>query len=224
MKLLISGICLFYIISSITGCDNACVEPFSTRYVFEIPVSLTPAQDTFQIGDTITIESVFSDQVLERNLQQRFPLINWKFYPGTTIDKIDSNPAAKDALFLFDLLLSEAADYKLHQFSDNSTKIYGQYQYDNNTYFLKFGLIPRVPGLYLLSQVSSLYPINEWQDFPGKCKNTSSEAFVSMNNGTSTNNIHYLSLSPDPYYNDWILIKPEQRFHRGGGYCFVVVE
>ena len=204
------------------GCGEKCIDNASTGYLFELPVSLTPAQDTFRVGDTITIESVFSDQVLERNLQQRFPLIDWKFYPGTFIYKIDHNPA-KDGLPFFEVLLAEAPNYHLRQYSGGTSGLSGQYEYREGKYFLKFKLIPHTAGIYFMEQGSALYPLNEWQDFPGRCKNSSSEAFVNMNNGAD-NNIDYLALSPDPHYNDWILIKPEDRFHKFGGYCFVVVE
>jgi len=211
-----------FLVLPLHGCDGNCVDTSNNRYVFDLPVSLTPAQDTFQVGDTITIESVFSDQVLERNLQQRLPLIDWKFYPGTSIYKIDHNPA-KDGLPFFEALLEEAPYYQLQQYSDETSGLSGQYEYREGKYFLKFKLIPHAAGIYFIEQSSALNPLNEWQEFPGRCKKTSSEAFANMNNGAD-NNIHYLSLSPDPHYNNWILQKPELRFHKFGGYCFVVVE
>ncbi|MDZ4678986.1 MAG: hypothetical protein SGI94_01005 [Saprospiraceae bacterium] len=204
------------------GCGKNCIEPYSTQYIFELPVSLIPAQDTFHVGDTITIESVFSDQVLERNLQRRLPLLDWKFHPSTSIYKIDHNPA-KDGLPFFDVLLAEAPNYQLLQYSAGTYGLSGQYEYREGKYFLKFKLIPQTSGVYFMEQSSSLTLLNEWQEFPGRCKKTSSDAFANMNEDAD-NNIHYLSLSPDPHYNTWILIKPELRFHKFGGYCFVVVE
>ena len=44
-----------------------------------------------------------------------------------------------------------------------------------------------------------------------------------MNDGAE-NNIHMLLDSPDPRYRDWIMQKPEKRFHQFGGYCFYVKE
>lgn len=204
------------------GCGEKCIDNASTEYLFELPISLTPAQDTFQVGDTITIESVFSDQVLEKNLQQRFSLIDWKFYPRTNISKIDHNPA-EDGLPFFEVLLAEAPNYHLRQYSGGTSGLSGQYEYREGKYFLRFKLIPQMPGLFCMENGSALYPQNEWQDFPGRCKNSSSNAFVNMNNGAD-NNIHYLSLSPDPHYNAWILSSPDDTFHKFGGYCFVVVE
>lgn len=218
MKIYFSLTCVFLAI----GCDENCIEPYSTRYVFDLPVSLTPARDTFRVGDTITVESVFSDQVLERNLQQRLPLVDWKFYPRTNINKIDDNPA-KDGLPFFEVLLAEAPNYYLREYSSGTSGLSGAYEYNEGNYSLKFKLIPQMPGLFHMENGSALYPQNEWQEFPGRCKKNSSEAFVNMNNGAD-NNIQYLELSPDPHYNNWILIKPEDRFHKFGGYCFVVVE
>ena len=41
-----------------------------------------------------------------------------------------------------------------------------------------------------------------------------------MNDGAE-NNIHMLLDSPDPHYRDWIMQKPEKRFHQFGGYCIL---
>ena len=61
------------------------------------------------------------------------------------------------------------------------------------------------------------------QEFEGKCQRIEIGSAVKLNEGTD-NNIDMLNDSPDPHYNDWMLQKPEQRFHRFGGYCFYVKE
>ncbi len=65
-----------------------CKNPIT--YEFEIPVTLSPAKTTYQIGDTINISSVFSDEVLERRTDQFYHLKDFRFFPETLVGKIDT--------------------------------------------------------------------------------------------------------------------------------------
>jgi len=191
-------------------------------YEFNLPATLSPALNTFRIRDTISISSVFPDDVREVNSGNTYHLEDFKFYPGISIMKIDSNPAV-DGLQFFETLIPETQDYYLQTYSNGDQFLIGEYQYKNNLYTLSFSLIPKTPGLYYIIQATTLYPSGKWQTFPEKCPHIAMEARVTLNEGND-NNIHYLSLSPDTYYNDWILQKPDVRFHKGGGYCFIVAE
>jgi hypothetical protein len=191
-------------------------------YNFEIPVTLSPAKDTFNIGDTITIISTFTDEVYERKTDRTYILDNFKFFPETSVQKIDTIGKIDD-FSQFDVIVSQNYNYKFFNYSDGSTTLVGKYNYKNNTYELEYKIITKKKGLYLFKHASTLFPSGENQDFDGKCSRLRSEGFVNINNG-SDNNIHMLSDSPDPHFNDWILQKPQQRFHDGGGYAFYVKE
>ena len=54
---------LFFLFSLnfIFSCEKPCIE----RYHFEFPVSLSPEQDTFQIGDTLFLELSYTPSLLE---------------------------------------------------------------------------------------------------------------------------------------------------------------
>ncbi len=191
-------------------------------YVFEIPATLVPAEDTFAIGDTITITSSFCDEVFERKTGKKYKLKNLKFYPGTYIYKIDTNNVGNDGLKFFNIILDTIYNYNLYQYSSGSIGLFGQYNYFNNIYKLEYKLIPSVKGSFLLNQGSSLL-LDKNQTFEGKCSNINIDGFVKLNEGAE-NNIHMLLDSPDPHYRDWIMQKPEERFHKFGGYCFYVKE
>lgn len=208
-------------LSWIVGCGKNCEAPYGTTYLFELPVSLTPAQDTFHVGDTIAIVSSFSNRMYEKDLDQFFTIENWQFFPASKLFEISSNPA-RSAMLDFNVILDSLYDYDYFYYSNNEVDLYGEYLNQSNTYELKYKLVPLKSGVYHFRHLVDL-DFNRSQTFIGKCKNERVDAFVSMNNGAD-NNIDYLSLSPDPHYNTWILIKPEERFHKFGGYCFVVVE
>ncbi|TAK34467.1 MAG: hypothetical protein EPO28_16030 [Saprospiraceae bacterium] len=204
---------------------NSCVKKecqIAGAYEFEIPVELAPARDTFQIGDTITITSDFLDEVYERKTDKTYRLDNLRFYPSTEIVKIDSTESISGINKYFEILLEDSLKYHYQEFSTGVQALVGQYNYSSNRYFLKFSIIAKNSGLFYLEQGVSP-DIEEHQDFDGKCSNIAIGGAVVLNDGAD-NNIHMLSDSPDPHYNDWILQKPEQRFHKFGGYCFYVKE
>ncbi len=203
------------------SCKEDCTPPLGTAYKLEIPITLTPAQDTFHVGDTITIVSSFSNCMYEKDLDQFFTIENWQFFPTSKVSEISSNPA-KSAMLDFNIIIDSIYDYEYFYYANNEVDLSGEYLNQSNIYDLKYRLIPSKTGVYHFRHLVDLDFIRS-QTFIGKCKNERVEAFVNMNEDAD-NNIHYLSLSPDPHYNTWILIKPELRFHKFGGYCFVVVE
>ena len=91
---------LFY-----TSCRKEC--QFGGAYEFEIPVTLSPAKDTFQIGDTITITSSFSDEVYEKRTENWYELKDFNFSPQTTILNIDSSSINGEILGFFDILIDK---------------------------------------------------------------------------------------------------------------------
>jgi hypothetical protein len=214
------------IFSTISLLFNSCIKEKCQinggHYEFEIPATLTPAKDTFQVGDTITIVSSFPDEVYERKTDKTYKLENFSFYPGTEIVKIDSSVAIPAIVNYFDLLIDTAQDYHLQVFSSGTHGIIGQYQYINNNYSLNFKIIAKRSGLFYMEQGVALN-LAPNQDFEGKCSNLRNDAAVILNGGAD-NNIEMLKYSPDPHYNDWILQKPEDRFYKFGGYCFYVRE
>ena len=111
----------------------------------------------------------------------------------------------------------------MRTFNDGFSTLIGQYSYEEGRYALEYKIIPQQEGLFMFSHGSALFPQGEDQKFPGKCKHTGSSARVTLNGGAD-NNIEFLRNSPDPHYSEWIMARPEERFHKAGGYCFYVVE
>ena len=192
-------------------------------YEFDIPATLTPALDTFRVGDTISVSSVFGEMVHEIKTDKAYLLENFLFHPATSLLKIDTFPAKNSSLLDFEILIDTTSNYRVNGFSDGTVHLRGQYSYEEGRYFLEYKLIPQRSGLFVLSQACALQSQGENQDFPEKCNNVGSSARVTLNGGAD-NNVEFLRNSPDPHYSEWILARPEDRFHRGGGYCFYVVE
>ena len=197
---------------------------FGGAYQFVIPATLSPAKDTFRVGDTIHISSVFSDEVYERQTEEYYKLENWRFYPVTRVDKIDVTDSAviQNNLSQFDIIVFDNFEYELYNYISGNIGLVGQYQYKGDEYSLEYSIVPKQPGLFYFFH-GAAQSLDDDQDFPGRCPRVTSNTNVELNGGTG-NNIEFLSASPDPHYNDWMLQRPQQRFYDNGGYCFYVVE
>ncbi len=193
------------------------------RYLFNIPATLSPAQDTFRIGDSIHVVSMFFEEVEEVNSGRRYPLKNMGFEPVTIVVRIDSVNTGGGGLSMFDVWVEPEYDYQEFLFSSGNRALVGEYRYIDRYYQLAYTLIPKQKGVFFMRFASALDERSRWPNFPGRCKRKSINIQVTMNNRIGTN-IHLLAQSPDPHYSKWRISCPDECFHRIGGYCFVVVE
>ena len=133
-------ICLFAM-----SCEPFFEKPCRQDFLFEIPVSVYPNSDTLHIGDTLWIEMSFSDELVDLNTEQTYQLENFQFYTETHIGRIDSTVLI-NAVSLFEHH-SEIGQITYMDFGGGA---FGgiNYDYQNNTYRLKAGLICLKKGTY----------------------------------------------------------------------------
>jgi len=213
------------LLSLFCGCETNKDCDFPGQYQFELPITLSPAKDKFKVGDTIFINSTFPDEVYERQTERRYHLEDFRFYPGMGVVEISGDTSNEAALQIFDVLIDSETDFDLINYSNGVVAYIGEYSYSGNEYDLSFQLVPKEAGLFYFSLASAIYFYEDNQSFAGKCKEKGIDAIGYVNNGNGAdNNIHLLSDSPDSHYNEWMLAKPEDRFHHFGGYCFYVEE
>lgn len=223
-KMKYSIIVAFIVLLVFTSCGLfECENEVAGRYQFELPVRISPALDTFHIGDTIYIESIFSKEVFERQTQKNFPLEDFSFYPGTHIYKLDTSPYYYGALEFFDYIICKECDYNEGEFIEGGVNLSGQYTYDGEKYYLELLLIPQKVGLFMLRQGSGLYPAGSRQTFPGQCGKDNISAVMNVNNGAD-NNKDFVKESLDPAIIQIVLDPVNNRFADTGSYCFYVVE
>lgn len=127
-------LCLAGLAMSVDGCDKKCgsEHPFP-NYDFEIPATLSPAQASFRIGDTIRIRSHFFEEVKERRSQNIFLLEDFEFYPLSTVARIDTLPANFATIWShFDVLVDSS------RIIENLQSSVGlRYLYENDHYTLR---------------------------------------------------------------------------------------
>ena len=224
-----------------------CVPPgdggtFTGMYEFVVPAKLYPARDTYHIGDTIWIESVFTDSIYERTTGRRFKIGDATIMAKSYIERlnVDRLSKAEDGYLDFEVLVPEeyrfgGSIYELYSVYEEgdtvlSVEYEGIYNYEEGVYSMKFQLVPRDTGRYIflffavvkgechprLSRLSV--------EFEGKCPMTGVCFFTHVNEGDD-NNIYLLKESPIEFFNtDVYQRRPQENFYDRGGYCFVVVE
>jgi len=212
-------------LSTLTSCVKKGCD-FSGPHQFQIPVNLSPAKDTFRIGDTINISSTFSEEVFELKTQRAYTLDDFKFFPETRITKWETHPDSiiidNTALPNFEVLIDTIYDYEHFYFSFGEVSLTGQYKHQNGFYDLKYQLIPQKEGLYWFGQSSCLFALGDDQDFSGKCRNHDVDGHVRLNEGAD-NNVDFIKYNPDGSTSVF-WERQDEKFHVFGGYCFYVVE
>ncbi len=213
MKVLIP---LILLIITFSNCNKKC-KITGGRYQFEISSTLFPALDTFDLGDTITIISEFNDQVYEAKTNRRYDLSNQTINHFLRIIKISCFPSNLKAISKFHIMSDSLLESQYLNFSSSESRVLiGDFSYFKGQYSVKYKIIPLDTGLFLSSHGVIFYG-----QFPDQCDDMENVFHVNLNNGHN-NNINMLQTSPDEHYNTWILKKPYDRFHSGGGYAFYV--
>ena len=205
---------------------NSCIKKEcqinGSSYEFVLPFTLSPAQEIYHIGDTITISSEVKNPVFERKTGNYYTLDDFKFYLVNDIYKMDTSASGYFSMEYFDLIIDKVSYYNLYKFSDGSNHLQLQYYYLNNKYILNYKLVLKKHGLYLFKLWSDINYRNGDQWFEGKCDNIENHAVVFMN-GRSDNNINLID---DAYNADYHIFKSNRElvYLDAGGYCFKVIE
>jgi hypothetical protein len=175
-------------------------------------------QDTFRVGDTLHVSSVFDHWVYDQHGGGEYKLVDYNFYPGIGFTLISDTsvqdvPQPKVEFY--------STTNELSPFHSNLVNT--SYVYEEDTYSLRYKIVLQDTGLFMLSHGASLTAgVTGNQEFPGKCWQVDATGAQIKLENQNLANIHMLEDSPDPHFNDWILQKPQQRFHDGAGFAFYV--
>lgn len=197
---------------------------FEGNYEFQLPVVIEPSLDTFKIGDTISVESVFSNSVFDKTTNESYKLRNFRFLPVTYVRRMDKQKIEENLSEYFEVIVDSIYDYKFFYYSDGGSSLVGEYRNGAESYSLKFKLIPKATGLYFFSTGSDINAgtVSTEQDFEKKCRNKSIDAYFNLKNSTD-GNVDFLLNSPDPEAKI-LWDRADEKFHQFAGYCFYVVE
>jgi hypothetical protein len=182
---------------------------------FKLPVSVTPQQDSFRIGDTIWIENIFSDQVYNYKSGKSYKVENFDFESTMVISDLNTPEPAKSYPKPKITTYQGKTEGNFIQSSDHQA-IYIYYKYDSSTYKYKAAFIPDKPGFYMLQFFS--YLDADKVDITA-CGNETLYMQYETNNA-GDNNYEMVKYAKDHEYAALSI----EDFNKIGGYCFHVVE
>jgi hypothetical protein len=180
------------------------------EYLFEIPFTTSPTQDTLHIGDTLWINSYFSNRLVDLNTNDTLLVDNIDFNTDWGIARIDM-PHYKHADDYFQYVPSEG------DISNNFFGLALHYDYYDNYYHFKLGIIPDSVGNYRMHFIT--LTIDNEINLDNDCDDEFFFVHYKMNELTG-NNYHLLEQSPDTS----ISTSSYEEFIIYGGYAFVVTE
>jgi len=190
---IISTTCLF------PTCKKGEVINESYTYNFKANWSITPERDSINVGDTLTIESTFSNYPFDYNTNLNVDF-SGNALIGTSltlraIKGFNNAPPAIDSFSFISLIGKCETDFQFSYIK----QIY--WQEINNTYSVKVKIIALKKGIFFISIIDAL------------AKNKKNSASVLLSNNNIKNNSYYL----ESYYGT-ILPEKDKKYV----YCFKV--
>ena len=205
------------IIFSCNSCDPLGVKNKCERdYSFSIPVTLSPALDTFQVGDTIHINLDFSSKMEDLNSGNIFDMSDFPHDLEIAMAWLSFNP-----------IISAEIDFQFIERIGKITKIpitsglainLGPELFDN-TFLMAFDIVLDSIGLTGFS-FNNREPLTGYpSSIEPDCKASSIEFLFSTNN-QEDNNFEFLQYAEDPLKKNLT----KDFFDSDGAYMFFVVE
>jgi hypothetical protein len=190
-------------------CLTSCKPTCEIYYTFEVPHKVYSLQDTLSIGDTLWVESSFSDDLYDKSSSNRFIISPNKLSVGMGIHKIDTTAAINCNPF-FDVY-----NYTGKIIKGNSV-LFAEYKFQNHTYTIKSGIIPSKKGIYEFYFTSNYLEQGLSLDFDDKCDNEKGFFNFNTNRGVGNHyNLYKNSIGGNPNTT-------EAYYNNSGSYSFVV--
>ena len=153
-------------LSLVTLCLLVSCNPFKDSnncerdYLFAIPVTLSPAIDTFSIGDTIQISMSFPKKMEDQNSGERFDMSSFPFNTEIILAKIDQNPAkSADAIVEYQAIQGTINELPL---TGGGRAIQVRFNQDTDSLFFSCRIIFNSEGVLAVNYAS--YFLEEFND------------------------------------------------------------
>jgi hypothetical protein len=216
-------IAFYIIVFTLIGFSSSCrKEKTKCPSEFVVYGEVLPYNETYKIGDTITLQTKYNYMIYEKNTEKYYDMRNLDIEAEFLIYRIDIlfKPIYHNVLDYVTIVNNDSFKYNIETFNSGRSTLFSNIIFNDKTFFQEIKIVLNKKGLFMM--VYGPFSLNNNQDFEGKCKNVSFNLFTRLNKNLD-NNIDLLKDSPDEHFNTWILQKPEERFYRGG-FAFRVIE
>ncbi|MBS1781081.1 MAG: hypothetical protein JST70_17275 [Bacteroidetes bacterium] len=194
------------------GCGKkSCGGKRGITYEFDLPVTISPAKDTFRIGDTIWIENAFSDQMYNAEDGKTYTVHNFDFKASWQVCDMNYPPYT----YPDPIIIPLSGTTNIYSAAPNVQSYQIKHDYSNGSYKYKAGIVATRSGAYLVSFSTFLKATKV--DIT-ECPNEDVKNLTfNTNNG---GNNHYEALQ---YSKDISAAKATKaEFDKYGGYCFYI--
>lgn len=206
-------ISLFFVLA----CSN-CKDKNCPDFLFyQVPYTLTPAKDTFNLGDTLWVEMDFPEEMTDVNGGIKNIFHNYDFRLELAADKIDINPVMSKTIdyLRFHKVVGQDSVVNLPGAGVSGYKIFPIFE--EGRYRFKCGLVTQKKGLFVLGIVPvSMNGEDDQFHIKGQCEHVGLSITSKLIGADG--NFYLLQHTSEPAY----LNLSKKRFEDTGGYCFVV--
>lgn len=200
----------------LTGCRESAEEKFSRECPYPniytnqhhliLPVTITPHQIKYQVGDTIHVDVTFSDSMLDYNTKEHFLIQNFPFDVGVKLWGFDAATDGYFNGFRYNAYSMDSAYFQRYDYNaDRTDVIFVDLVKKNNAHHFSMKIILQQAGRYIFQfeDFIARYPVDLYEEkishytFEGKCP-TFGVRPVCMIQGDN----HNLSFEPELLYID----------------------
>jgi hypothetical protein len=128
---------------------------------FDIPYRASPARDTFTLGDTVWIESVFSSQMLNKRNGKTYSVSDFNFKISGVLLDLESNPCLPAAGY--DMVNAAGQRYTADR---SGNYFYLRHTFDGASYRWKAGFVLQQKGLFAFLPDTNIDDSNLKQQSP----------------------------------------------------------
>ena len=188
MKYMISLFCLLCtscIYHEVVNYSEHCSQDLAYGgHYLRIPITIAPHQLTYQVGDTITISTIFSDSIYDMGTQTTFKIENFPFKPLSLLYRF-TNGNTHDAGYRVNEVHIDSIYNHVYNYSNSYADGIKAYTiYEDDHYHFEFKLVLKETGTYIFlmtdvyqnhigSGNSNLNAEADAITFEGKCPNLS---------------------------------------------------
>lgn len=195
-------------------------------YEFEIPVTLTPIKEIYRVGDTLSINIDFSNDVYDRRTDKHYLMKDVHFQPFTVLtDILEGGDTSSfiSSFENFEVIIPEKYNYGKVKTSSGAEFLDKFYLYEDEHYRLNFQLVPKKASIYQFLHYHDYgSPFQRGRDFEQQCLSVPLKAYTYLNNGHH-GNIELLRESSFPNHYE-LSINDLEGFHNAGAFVFRVIE
>jgi hypothetical protein len=184
-------------------------------YEFNLPVTISPAKDTFKVGDTIWLENSFSHKLMNHENGKIYTVEGFDFKTTMVITDLNSPFPAKSYPGPRITTYKGKTEGEYVQTTDY-TSIHLSYDYNEGMYYYKAAFIPDKPGKWLINFFS--FHDGEKVDIT-KCNNETLFVEYATNNALS-NNYEIVKEAKDHKFSSLSF----DDFNKIGAFAFYVAE